>query len=108
MVVRRSDLQPALRGLSFEARGGEKIGLVGRTGAGKSSVAVCLFRMAPLLSGRVLVDGVDVAAIGLRSGCSPCSSCTLMMRVDAMHMMHWTHVMMHLRHLRHVICTSHV
>ncbi|KAJ3145325.1 hypothetical protein HDU89_007182 [Geranomyces variabilis] len=54
-----------LNNLSFAIRAGEKIGIVGRTGAGKSSLAVALFRMAELAGGRILVDGVDIATIPL-------------------------------------------
>ncbi|KAF4130868.1 ABC transporter [Phytophthora infestans] len=61
----RGDL--VLRSLSFSIAGGQKIGIVGRTGAGKSSLAMALFRISELTSGRVLVDGVDVATIGLKT-----------------------------------------
>ena len=57
---------PVLRNLSFTVRGGEKVGIVGRTGAGKSSLISALYRLAPLTTGRVLVDGVDTAAVSLR------------------------------------------
>ena len=42
----RDDLGLALRGVTFATRPGEKIGVVGRTGAGKSSLAVALFRIS--------------------------------------------------------------
>lgn len=61
----RGDL--VLRSLSFSVAGGQKIGVVGRTGAGKSSLAMALFRISELTSGRVLIDGVDVATIGLKT-----------------------------------------
>ena len=47
----RPDTEVILNGLSFEAKAGEKIGVVGRTGAGKSTVALCLSRIVELLSG---------------------------------------------------------
>ncbi|KAG1703501.1 hypothetical protein DVH05_007448 [Phytophthora capsici] len=56
-----------LRQLSFSVDGGQKIGIVGRTGAGKSSLTMALFRINELASGRVLIDGVDVSTIGLKS-----------------------------------------
>ncbi|KAG6949858.1 hypothetical protein JG687_00014586 [Phytophthora cactorum] len=56
-----------LRNLSFSVNGGQKIGVVGRTGAGKSSLTMALFRISKLASGRVLIDGVDVATIGLKT-----------------------------------------
>jgi ABC-type multidrug transport system fused ATPase/permease subunit len=58
---------PVLKGLSFEIKNNEKIGIVGRTGAGKSSLTMALFRINELDSGRVVIDGHDVAAIPLRS-----------------------------------------
>ena len=59
-------LEPALKGVSFVVEAGEKVGIVGRTGAGKSSLATALFRLVqPLESGAVLVDDVDVTALGL-------------------------------------------
>jgi len=62
----REGLDPVLRGLSFRVRAGHKVGIVGRTGAGKSSVLVALFRLAdPLSSGRILIDGLDVQNVGL-------------------------------------------
>jgi ABC-type multidrug transport system fused ATPase/permease subunit len=61
----RDDLGLALKGVSFATRPGEKIGVVGRTGAGKSSLAVALFRICELCGGRVVLDGIDVATIGL-------------------------------------------
>eukprot|EP00607_Mallomonas_marina_P007879 CAMPEP_0182424284 /NCGR_PEP_ID=MMETSP1167-20130531/10453_1 /TAXON_ID=2988 /ORGANISM="Mallomonas Sp, Strain CCMP3275" /LENGTH=359 /DNA_ID=CAMNT_0024603957 /DNA_START=637 /DNA_END=1716 /DNA_ORIENTATION=+ len=54
-----------LRGLNFKISAGEKIGIVGRTGAGKSSLAMCLFRIAELHRGRVIIDGIDVSRISL-------------------------------------------
>ncbi|DAZ95780.1 TPA: hypothetical protein N0F65_010282 [Lagenidium giganteum] len=51
---------PVLREVSFVVNGGEKIGLVGRTGSGKTSVAMALFRIHEVSSGRIVVDGVDI------------------------------------------------
>ena len=64
----RSDLPPALNGFSVTIRPRMKVGIVGRTGAGKSSILQTLFRMVELekpLGGRILIDGVDIGGIGL-------------------------------------------
>ena len=57
-------LPPALRGLTLRVAGGERLGIVGRTGAGKSTIAVALFRFVELEAGRVLLDGLDTATLG--------------------------------------------
>lgn len=54
-----------MRGLTFEALAGEKVGIVGRTGAGKSSLFGALLRLTELDDGKVFVDEIDVAKIGL-------------------------------------------
>ena len=61
----RPGLPLVLRGVSFDVAGGEKVGLVGRTGSGKSSLLLALFRMVEPEAGAVFVDGVDVATLGL-------------------------------------------
>ncbi|GLA03501.1 hypothetical protein AnigIFM60653_003134 [Aspergillus niger] len=62
----RPDLDPVLRNVSFTVQPGEKVGIVGRTGAGKSSLALALFRGLEAEKGRIVIDGVDTSAIGLR------------------------------------------
>ncbi|XP_026315550.1 multidrug resistance-associated protein 7 [Hyposmocoma kahamanoa] len=57
----------ALQGVTFSSFPGEKLGVVGRTGAGKSSLLHAVLRLVPPTRGRVLVDGVDLAAIHLRA-----------------------------------------
>lgn len=58
------DEKPVLNNLTFEIKAGEKVGIVGRTGAGKSSIIAALFRMTEP-SGRIIIDGIDIQTIGL-------------------------------------------
>ncbi|KAJ5913059.1 hypothetical protein N7504_001942 [Penicillium tannophilum] len=62
----RPDLDAVLKEVSFSVKPGEKVGIVGRTGAGKSSLALALFRGLEAEKGKILIDGVDIGAIGLR------------------------------------------
>ncbi|KAJ7510425.1 ABC transporter [Mycena galericulata] len=66
----RPELPAVIKGL-FRPISAEKIGIVGRTGAGKSSIMVSLFRLVELTSGSITIDGVDISQVGLgdlRSG----------------------------------------
>jgi len=54
-----------LDNLNFKVKAGEKIGIVGQTGAGKSSVLRALFRMTELRDGKIRLDGRDVTLLGL-------------------------------------------
>jgi ATP-binding cassette subfamily C (CFTR/MRP) protein 1 len=63
----RTGLPAVLDNLSFIVRGREKIGIVGRTGAGKSSIVTALLRLVELEGGCVLIDGMDVSALGLNT-----------------------------------------
>ncbi|OQS04209.1 ATP-binding Cassette (ABC) Superfamily, partial [Thraustotheca clavata] len=56
-----------LNNINFIVQGGEKIGIVGRTGAGKSSLMMALFRMNNVASGRILIDDINIANIGLKT-----------------------------------------
>ncbi len=62
----RAHLPLVLRDLSLHVQGGERIGVVGRTGAGKSSIMTTLFRLVELSGGFITVDGIDISKIGLR------------------------------------------
>ncbi|XP_067128893.1 ATP-binding cassette sub-family C member 4-like [Centruroides vittatus] len=59
------DKNIVLKNLTFRIHSGEKIGIVGRTGAGKSSIIASLFRLTEP-SGRITIDGIDTKNIGLR------------------------------------------
>ncbi|KAG8168019.1 hypothetical protein KVR01_003708 [Diaporthe batatas] len=63
------NLDPALRSISFEARPGERIAVVGRTGAGKSSIPLALLRVLQgdfgPGSGRIEIDGVNISDVKL-------------------------------------------
>lgn len=50
---------------SFEIKAGEKIGLIGRTGSGKSTIAMSLLRFTDPASGRIFLDGIDITSIGV-------------------------------------------
>ncbi|XP_013859205.1 multidrug resistance-associated protein 5 [Austrofundulus limnaeus] len=61
----RDDLPLVLKSLSFTILPEETIGIVGRTGSGKSSLAAALFRLVELSAGSITVDGINIAQIGL-------------------------------------------
>ncbi|KAH9177416.1 ABC transporter [Lactarius sanguifluus] len=61
----RPELPLVLKGFTMSVEGGEKIGIVGRTGAGKSSIMIALFRIVELVSGSISIDGVDISKLGL-------------------------------------------
>ncbi|NXA10146.1 MRP7 protein, partial [Sapayoa aenigma] len=65
VLAYRAGLPNALDGVSFTVHPGEKLGIVGRTGSGKSTLFLALFRMVELKSGRILLDGVDSQLVGL-------------------------------------------
>ncbi|XP_066904292.1 multidrug resistance-associated protein 1 isoform X2 [Halyomorpha halys] len=63
----REGLELVLKGINLIINGGEKIGIVGRTGAGKSSITLGLFRIVEPAGGQILVDGVDISKLGLQT-----------------------------------------
>ncbi|KAJ3291882.1 hypothetical protein HK104_005738 [Borealophlyctis nickersoniae] len=67
LCVKYSDDQPVvLKNISFSVRAREKIGVVGRTGAGKSTLSLAFFRILPITGGTIIIDGIDIMTIGLQ------------------------------------------
>eukprot|EP00253_Pinus_taeda_P020378 PITA_20378 len=54
-----------LKGLTCTFPGGTKVGVVGRTGSGKSTLIQSIFRIVEPTTGRIVIDGVDISSIGL-------------------------------------------
>merc|ERR1712159_218312 len=63
----RAELPQVLSGVSFDIKAGERVGIVGRTGCGKSSLLMTLMRLTEMESGRISIDGVDTRSIGLHT-----------------------------------------
>ena len=61
----RPNTEIVLRKLNVTASPGEKIGVVGRTGAGKSTISMALTRIVELVGGKIEIDGVDIAKVGI-------------------------------------------
>lgn len=59
------NLPYALHGMNLRVEAGARVGIVGRTGSGKSTIIQGLFRLSELSHGRILIDGVDIATIPL-------------------------------------------
>ncbi|QSL65170.1 hypothetical protein MERGE_002475 [Pneumocystis wakefieldiae] len=60
------ELQPVICNVSFKVDPCSKVGIVGRTGAGKSTIASAFFRLIELQCGSIIIDGIDISTIGLR------------------------------------------
>jgi len=61
----RENLPLVLKSISFEVKPGERVGIVGRTGAGKTSILTALFRIGPLAGGEIRIGGHDTSKLGL-------------------------------------------
>ncbi|KAJ7040968.1 multidrug resistance-associated ABC transporter [Mycena alexandri] len=59
------ELPDVLHGLNFQVSSGEKIGIVGRTGSGKTTLALYFFQFVEASEGKLLIDGIDIASLGL-------------------------------------------
>ena len=64
-VKYRPNTAIVLKNLNFEINPKEKIGVVGRTGSGKSTLCLCLFRLLEADSGNIFIDNIDISSIGL-------------------------------------------
>ena len=61
----REGLDLVLKGVDCTIQPGEKVGVVGRTGAGKSSLVLALFRIIEPVGGEILIDDQDISEVGL-------------------------------------------
>ncbi|AJR85296.1 AGK_G0022590.mRNA.1.CDS.1 [Saccharomyces cerevisiae] len=61
----RPGLPIVLKNLNLNIKSGEKIGICGRTGAGKSTIMSALYRLNELTAGKILIDNVDISQLGL-------------------------------------------
>ncbi|XP_070558765.1 ATP-binding cassette sub-family C member 9-like [Ptychodera flava] len=60
-----ADQEPVLKDVNVNFRAGEKIGICGRTGSGKSSLTLALFRIIDTFKGRIVIDGIDISRVPL-------------------------------------------
>ena len=65
-VKYRNDTEMVLKDINFHLKSGEHLGVVGRTGSGKSTISLCLFRILEAYSGKIYIDGVDISKVGLQ------------------------------------------
>lgn len=61
----RPNTQVVLKNINLSISGGEKIGVVGRTGSGKSTLSLCLFRLLEAWKGKIEIDGMDISKVPL-------------------------------------------
>ena len=64
-VKYRPNTEIVLKNLNFVIQGKEKVGIVGRTGSGKSTITLCLFRILEATEGKILIDDIDISNLGL-------------------------------------------
>ncbi|CAN0841085.1 ABC transporter C family member 10 [Linum grandiflorum] len=61
----RQNAPVVLKGISFTVEGGHKVGIVGRTGSGKTTLISALFRLVEFEQGKIIIDGINISRIGL-------------------------------------------
>ena len=66
-VKYRPPTEKVINDLSFVVQPGAKIGIIGRTGAGKSTIGLCISRIIELCGGRIEIDGIDISKIDLQT-----------------------------------------
>jgi len=62
----REGLDLVLKDICYKVKPNEKVGIVGRTGAGKSSLTLALFRIIEASGGNIIIDGIDISKLGLK------------------------------------------
>ncbi|XP_039203312.1 ATP-binding cassette sub-family C member 9 isoform X4 [Crotalus tigris] len=60
-----NNLKPVLKHIKAYIKPGQKVGICGRTGSGKSSLSLAFFRMVDIFDGRIIIDGIDIAKLPL-------------------------------------------
>lgn len=63
----REELEPSVKQLTVNIQSGMKVGIVGRTGSGKSSILQTLFRLSDTCEGTIKIDGIDIKSVGLHA-----------------------------------------
>jgi len=61
----RPNTELVLKGVSFDVKAGEKVGIVGRTGAGKSTISMALTRIVELYGGQIIIDGIPINEVSI-------------------------------------------
>ena len=61
------ELPPVIKDVTVDIKAGEKIGVCGRTGSGKSTITLGLFRMLEHFEGQIVIDGIDISRMSLRA-----------------------------------------
>ena len=67
VVAYAPELPDILKGVSFDVKPGERIGIIGRTGSGKSSLTLALFRFLEARQGKIAIDGIDISSLKLKA-----------------------------------------